>query len=216
MNLERKALATEWVPETVDLAELRAAANQCQGCGLYRLATQVVFGEGPPSARVVMVGEQPGDQEDKQGKPFVGPAGKLLDKALDAAGISRSDIYITNAVKHFKFTERGKRRINSKPNSLEISACRPWLDAEIAAVRPEIVVCLGATAARSFMGRNFRVRKERGVFNAHPWAKAVMVTIHPSALLRTLDSDQRKQEYKLFLRDLKRIKKHLDHLSAIR
>src|SRR5437667_4614840 len=173
--------AAPWVPDKPTLPLLIAASKHCEGCDLFRNATQTVFGEGPPDARVVMVGEQPGDQEDLAGKPFVGPAGKLLDRAMAEAGVDRSQVYVTNAVKHFKFVERGKRRIHGKPSGIEISACRPWLEAELAALRPEVVVCLGATAAQSLMGREFRVTRDRGTFFPHRWAKALMATVHPSA-----------------------------------
>jgi uracil-DNA glycosylase family protein len=195
--------AAEFVPVTTDLGELRSAAADCRGCHLYADATQVVFGAGPKSARVIMVGEQPGDAEDKRGEPFVGPAGKLLDRALDEAGIDRSQVYVTNAVKHFKFKQAGagKRRIHATPDRVEITACRPWLIAEFAAVRPTAVVVLGATAAKALFGPSFRVTQQRGEMlpwpgsarhpeefpDAHGFAVA---TIHPSAVLRADDRDQ--------------------------
>jgi DNA polymerase len=149
-----------------------------------------------------MVGEQPGDQEDRAGRPFVGPAGRLLDKALDEAGLDRGQAYVTNAVKHFKFTERGKRRIHGKPGSVEITACRPWLEAELAVIRPDLIICLGATAAQALMGRDFRVTRDRGRFFAHDWAKQLMATVHPSSLLRVQEPDRAKNEYELFVKDL--------------
>lgn len=206
-----KASAAPWVPATHDLKKLRTAASGCEGCDLYRHATQVVFGEGPPDAKVVMVGEQPGDEEDKKGHPFVGPSGRLLSKAMHEAGLDREKIYVTNAVKHFKFLERGKRRIHAKPNGVEISACRPWLEAELASIEPELVVCLGATAAQSLMGRDFRITAERGKFFPHRWAKELVATVHPSAVLRM--PERYDEEYELFLRDLQLIARRVRELE---
>jgi DNA polymerase len=203
MAKSQKASAAEWIPPTKDLAQLRAAASGCEGCDLYSRATQVVFGEGRPDAKVVMVGEQPGDEEDLKGHPFVGPAGRLLNKAMVEAGLDREQIYVTNAVKHFKWIERGKRRIHAKPSGIEISACRPWLEAELASIQPELVVCLGATAAQSLMGRDFRITSERGIFFPHRWAKELVATIHPSAILRM--PERYDEEYGLFVQDLKLI-----------
>ncbi|HWB82608.1 MAG TPA: UdgX family uracil-DNA binding protein [Bryobacteraceae bacterium] len=191
------------------LPVLQKAVQKCRGCDLYRNATQAVFGDGPVHARVLFLGEQPGDEEDRQGRPFVGPAGKLLDKALAEVGIRRSDAYVTNVVKHFKFEERGKRRIHKKPNGSEIQACRPWLEAEILLVKPRIIVCLGATAAQSLFGRTYRLTKERGKFVEHPWAPHVTSTVHPSAILRAPDAEQRHQEYSLFLADLRNVRQAL-------
>jgi DNA polymerase len=172
--------AAEFLPDRLDLDSLRSAAACCEGCDLYRNATQTVFGEGPRQARFMLVGEQPGDQEDRQGHPFVGPAGRILDKGLQEAGIERDDVYLTNAVKHFSFTPRGKRRIHQKPTAAEIDACQPWLNAELAVVRPEVVVVLGATAARSLLGRAFKVTQHRG--EPVPLGESLAVaTIHPSA-----------------------------------
>jgi DNA polymerase len=199
------------VPATNDLAALRKAAGACRGCELYAHATQVVFGEGPRDSQVVMVGEQPGDDEDKKGHPFVGPSGRLLSKAMEEAGLDREKIYVTNAVKHFKFVERGKRRIHAKPTGVEISACRPWLEAELTSIAPELVVCLGATAAQSLMGRDFRITAERGKFFTHPWAKELVATVHPSAILRA--PDRYEEEYDLFLRDLRLIAKRVSELE---
>jgi len=201
--------AAKYVPRVATLPQLSDAAQKCKGCELYRNATQAVLGEGPASARILMVGEQPGDKEDLAGKPFVGPAGALLDRALADAGIDRSDVYITNAVKHFKFEERGKRRIHKKPSETEVVACRPWLDAEMACVRPEIVVCLGATAARSLIGKQHRVLRDRGLFVPHPMAKNITATVHPSAILRTPDPEQRRAAYDNFVKDLKAVRQKL-------
>jgi uracil-DNA glycosylase family protein len=198
--------AVEFIPVRPTLPKLREAVKQCEGCDLYKHATQAVFGEGPAAAQVVFIGEQPGDQEDLQGHPFVGPAGKLFDRALQEAGIDRSIVYITNAVKHFKFEERGKRRIHQKPNSMEITACRPWLETEISLIRPRIIVCLGATAAQSILGSQYRVTKERGRFIEHPWAPHVTSTIHPSAILRAPDAEERESEYRRFVADLQKVR----------
>ena len=209
MPTKPTASAAPWVPIQPTLPRLIAASKNCEGCDLFRNATQTVFGEGPPDAAVVMVGEQPGDQEDLAGKPFVGPAGKLLNRALADAGVDRGLVYVTNAVKHFKFIERGKRRIHGKPSGIEISACRPWLEAELAVIQPELIVCLGATAAQSLMGRDFRVTRDRGMFFPHRLAKALMATVHPSALLRTPEPKRREEEYRLLVRDLALIPQRL-------
>lgn len=208
-----KSSALPWVPVTKDLVALRDAARACKGCDLFAHATQVVFGEGPPDSKVVMVGEQPGDDEDRQGHPFVGPSGKLLSKAMREAGLDREKIYVTNAVKHFKFVERGKRRIHAKPGGIEISACRPWLEAELASLDPELIVCLGATAAQSLMGRDFRITAQRGKFFPHPWAKELIATVHPSAVLRA--PDRYEEEYELFVEDLRTIAKRVAELSGV-
>ena len=202
MAREPKTSALPWVPAAHELKVLRAAAPKCEGCDLYKHASQVVFGEGPQNANVVMVGEQPGDEEDVQGRPFVGPAGRLLDKAIVEAGIDRTHVYVTNAVKHFKFVERGKRRIHSKPTAIEISACRPWLKAELSTIKPRLVVCLGATAAQTLMGREFRVTADRGKFFSHPWAQELMATVHPSAILR-MTGPERHEEFAHFVDDLR-------------
>ena len=186
----------------------------CQGCALYRNATQAVFGEGSAKARIVMVGEQPGDKEDLAGKPFVRPAGGMLDRALEEAGIDRSDVYITNSVKHFKFEERGKRRIHKKPSRAEIVACRPWLEAELALIRPEIIVCLGATAAQAVIGKEHRVLKDRGRFFDHPMAKSATATVHPSAILRAPDPDRRRSDYEAFVKDLKGVRRRLEKVGG--
>jgi DNA polymerase len=198
--------AAEYLPESRTLSELREAANNCHGCDLWRNATQSVFGEGSEDAEVMFVGEQPGDQEDKEGRPFVGPAGRMLDRALEEAGIDRALVYVTNAVKHFKWQPRGKRRIHQKPNWAEMMACRPWLEAEIEVVQPRVIVPLGATAAQSLLGRDFRVTKQRGELIESPWAEYVMATIHPSAILRAEDRDT---EYAGFVADLRNVAKLL-------
>jgi len=212
MSKSQKPSAAEWVPATHDLARLRAAAPACRGCDLYAHATQVVFGEGPQDANVVMVGEQPGDEEDRRGLPFVGPSGRLLSKAMEQAGLNRDKVYVTNAVKHFKFLERGKRRIHAKPSGIEISACRPWLEAELASVEPELIVCLGATAAQSLMGRDFRITVDRGKFFPHHWAKQLLATVHPSAILRM--PERYDEEFELFVRDLSLVAQKLESIEA--
>jgi DNA polymerase len=194
--------AADYLPEHPTLASLREAAKVCRGCELWRDATQTVFGEGPTDAKLVFVGEQPGDQEDKLGQPFVGPAGRIFDRALEEVGIDRSRVYVTNAVKHFKWEPRGKRRIHQKPNASELAACRPWLDAELAVVEPKVLVCLGATAAQALLGRTFRVTKQRGTPVESSLASVVMATIHPSAILRARDRDA---EYAGFVADLARV-----------
>ena len=199
--------ASQFVPEHPTPRTLREAAQRCQGCDLYARASQAVFGEGPTSAAIVLIGEQPGDEEDRQGHPFVGPSGKLLDRALAEAGIDRSLVYVTNAVKHFKFEERGKRRLHKKPNGREIRACQPWLEAEINLIQPQIIVCLGATAAQSIFGGTYRLTKERGQFVRNCWAPHVTSTVHPSAILRAPDEEQRHIEYEKFVADLKKVRR---------
>jgi uracil-DNA glycosylase len=201
--------AAPFVPRTTSLRTLSAAAHACRGCDLYKTATQVVFGTGPKSARVLFVGEQPGDQEDRQGEPFVGPAGALLDKALADAGIAREQVYLTNAVKHFKWEPRGKRRIHKKPRLSEMKACRPWLEAELRAVTPAVIVCLGATAAQSVLGPKFKLMAERGKVRSSASGERVIATVHPSAVLRAPDSESRRAAYELFVADLKVVAKAL-------
>jgi DNA polymerase len=196
------------------LKALREEAASCTRCDLYKRGTQTVFGEGSRRARVMFVGEQPGDREDLEGRPFVGPAGRLLDQALVAAGIDRDDVYVTNVVKHFKWEPRGKRRIHQKPNAREIAACRPWLDGEVAAVKPEIIVCLGATAAQALLGRSFKVTKMRGQPVPTPLARWAIATVHPSSVLRAPDDETRKMEMRAFFRDVQRIRALLDSLEA--
>jgi uracil-DNA glycosylase len=188
--------------EYTSLKAVREAAAGCRACDLYKNATQTVFGEGSPKAELVLVGEQPGDEEDLAGKPFVGPAGRLLDGALEEAGIDRKLAYVTNVVKHFKWQPRGKRRIHQKPNAAEIAACRPWLDAELSLLKPKVLVCLGATAAQALLGRQLRVSKDRGVPVQSDLAPVVMATVHPSSILR---SDDREAEMALFVEDLRRV-----------
>jgi uracil-DNA glycosylase family protein len=201
--------AEPFVPAHANLPQLREAAQACRGCDLYRNATQAVLGEGPRSARIVMVGEQPGDQEDRAGKPFVGPAGGILSRALEEAGIERSDVYITNAVKHFKYEERGKRRIHKKPSTTEIVACRPWLDAELERVHPEVIVCLGSTAAQALIGKQHRILKDRGRFFDQADGVSITATVHPSSILRAPDSEQRHAQYEAFVKDLKGVRQKL-------
>jgi uracil-DNA glycosylase len=184
------------------LKHAREAAAGCRACHLWQLGTQTVFGEGSPQSKLMFVGEQPGDQEDLAGRPFVGPAGRLLDGALEEAGIDRKVAYVTNVVKHFKWQPRGKRRIHQKPNAAEIAACRPWLDAELALVQPAVLVCLGATAAQALLGRQFRVSKDRGIPVDSDLAPVVMATVHPSSILR---SENREEETALFVEDLRRV-----------
>jgi uracil-DNA glycosylase family protein len=190
-----------------DLKSLAAAARTCKACDLWKNATQTVFGEGSPDARIVFVGEQPGDREDLSGRPFVGPAGRLLDEALEAAGIDRKLVYVTNAVKHFKWVPdaRGKRRIHKKPSYSEIAACRPWLDSELSALKPDVLVCLGATAAQALLGREFSVMRQRGRWIESPLARHVIATVHPSSILRAIDSDARKAQKQLFVSDLAKV-----------
>jgi uracil-DNA glycosylase family protein len=198
--------AAALIPDRPTLPALREAAAGCQACDLWKTGTQTVFGEGEQTADVVFVGEQPGDQEDLQGRPFVGPAGRLLDTAMEEAGIDRSKAYVTNAVKHFKWQPRGKRRIHAKPNWSEIAACRPWLDAELEVVKPRVLVCLGATAAQALLGRDFRVSRSRGELVDSPLAEIVTATVHPSSILRAED---RETEYEAFVDDLKQVANHL-------
>jgi uracil-DNA glycosylase len=196
--------AAPLVPEKPSLPKLREAAASCTACPLHETGTQTVFGEGTSNADVVFVGEQPGDQEDLQGKPFVGPAGKLFDKALEDAGIDRSQAYVTNVVKHFKWQGRGKRRIHQKPNWSEIAACRPWLEAELEVIQPRVLVCLGATAAQALLGRDFRVSRRRGELVESDLAENVIATVHPSSILRA-DEDARDREYRELVRDLEKV-----------
>jgi uracil-DNA glycosylase len=190
------------VPERPTLPSLREAATGCTACPLHETGTQTVFGEGARSAEVMLVGEQPGDREDREGRPFVGPAGRLLDEALVDAGIERRLAYVTNVVKHFKWTPRGKRRIHAKPNWSEIAACRPWLEAELAVVRPRVLVCLGATAAQALLGRDFRVTRRRGELVETPLAPSALATVHPSSILRG-EPEEREAEYAAFVDDLR-------------
>jgi uracil-DNA glycosylase len=200
--------ALEYLPERRDLRSLEAAAAQCQGCDLYQRAAQVVFGEGRLRASLFLVGEQPGDREDQQGRPFVGPAGLLLDKCLESAGIARREVYVTNAVKHFKWEPRGKIRLHKKPNSLEIAACRPWLEAEIEAVQPQLIVCLGATAAQDLLGSQFRLTRHRGEVFPTKYGP-ITATIHPSAILRMPEPEAKEAEIASLVTDLKVAAQHV-------
>lgn len=202
------------MPEHASLRELRQAAASCRACDLWRLGTQTVFGEGAGGAEIMMVGEQPGDAEDRLGHPFVGAAGHLLDRALAEAGIPRAEVYLTNAVKHFKWEPRGKKRIHKKPSALEMAICRPWLEAEIAAVRPRVLVCLGASAAQSLLGRTFRVTQERGQPQASHWAPIVMATWHPAAILRAPDEGTRHLQMAQLVGDLRQIPRWLARRRA--
>jgi uracil-DNA glycosylase len=208
--------AAPFVPQLKTLPALRLAASDCKGCDLWKRGTQTVFGEGGAHSRVMLIGEQPGDREDLTGKPFVGPAGNLLDDALEEAGIDRKDVYVTNAVKHFSWEpdERGKRRIHKKPRTSEIQACRPWLDAEIGAVKPDVVVCMGATAAQGLFGKEFSVTRQRGTFLQTQLAPHAMATIHPSAILRARDSETRNLQLRNFVGDLKKVAALLRKMDA--
>ena len=190
-------------PNSSSWSTVRDTAKECTACHLYKNATQTVFGEGPKSAPIMLVGEQPGDYEDVAGKPFVGPAGKIMNRALDEAGIDRKKVYVTNAVKHFKWEPRGKRRLHKKPNAREIAACRPWLEAELRLVRPDLVVAMGSTAAQTIFGPSFRVTRERGRVLSSKLAPKVVATVHPSSLLRQPDEESRHREFKNFVADLR-------------
>ena len=195
--------AADYVPARLSLKALREAAAGCRACPLWRLGTQTVFGEGRKAARLFLVGEQPGDREDEIGRPFVGPAGRLLDEALAEAGIDRDDAYLTNVVKHFKWQARGKRRIHQKPNASEIAACRPWVEAELSVVSPYVLVCLGATAAQALLGRSVRVTRDRGRPLESTYAPVAFATVHPSSILRAPDDESRRRERQLFVDDLR-------------
>jgi len=206
--------AAPLVPPRPTLQKLQQAARDCRACPLWKTGTQTVFGEGSRTATVVFVGEQPGNDEDLAGRPFVGPAGKLLDKALVEAGIDRSEVYVTNTVKHFKWEPKGKRRIHKKPNGREIAACRPWLEAELAVLQPKVLVCLGATAAQALLGKDFRVSQRRGELVSSPLAAKVIATVHPSSILRAPDDDSRRTEMQRFVEDLKKVAKQIHSLAA--
>jgi DNA polymerase len=213
-DCEATGSAAPFLPKRLTLPLLAAAAKSCRGCTLYCHATQVVFGAGPTDAPLMLIGEQPGDQEDRQGEPFVGPAGRLLDEALEQASISRSSVYVTNAVKHFKWTRRGKRRLHAKPSSREIAACRPWLEAEIQVVHPRLIVFLGASAAQSLLGSKFRLTRHRGEFmDGKPWSSQMLATVHPSLLLRIPDREARQQARLEFFDDFKTIAQLLPELT---
>jgi DNA polymerase len=202
--------AADFLPPKHDLKSLRAAAAHCEGCPLYQDATQTVFGRGPQNARLVMIGEVPGDVEDREGEPFVGPAGRLLDEALQSAEIDRKTVYVTNAVKHFKFKIVGARRLHQKPGIREMKACKPWLEAELDAIQPEVVVCLGATAAQSVISPDFRITKQRGDVFHTEYAPVTLATYHPSAILRAPDKSARASMFDLLLEDLRTAARHLD------
>jgi uracil-DNA glycosylase family protein len=206
--------ADRYLPQQLSLPALATAAAGCRACPLHKLGTQTVFGEGAERARVVLVGEQPGHEEDLAGRPFVGPAGRLLDRALGDAGIVRADAYVTNVVKHFKWTPKGKRRLHQRPNASEIEACRPWLDAELALLKPEVLVCLGATAAQALLGRSFRVTQQRGIALTSELAGHVLATVHPSSILRSRSSEEREAAYASFVADLRVVAKLLKAAAA--
>jgi uracil-DNA glycosylase family protein len=214
MGKRNQTTAAPLIPPKPTIPKLRVAAMTCQACDLWKKGTQTVFGEGGGKARVMFVGEQPGDQEDIQGRPFVGPAGKILDKAMEEAGINRDEVYVTNAVKHFKWEPRGKRRIHKKPNTMEITACKPWLESEIDVIKPDVIVCLGATAAQSLLGRDFKVSTQRGKWIPSPLAPFVMATVHPSSLLRAPDDETRRLEIRRFIQDLKLVHEALRKQKA--
>lgn len=206
---EETGTAADLLPSRLSLTSLRGAAEDCRACPLWRDATQTVFGEGHRESRIMLVGEKPGDREDLAGRPFVGPAGRLLDRSLDEAGIDRRDAYVTNVVKHFKFERRGKRRIHKRPTAEEIRACRPWLEGELEVVRPQVIVALGATAAQALLGRQFRLTRHRGEFIHAELGVPVTATIHPSAILRAPD-ESRREERAAFVRDLRGVASRLD------
>ena len=191
------------------LEQVRLAAAECKACDLWKSGTQTVFGEGAESAELMLVGEQPGDKEDLAGRPFVGPAGRILDQALEEVGIDRTNVYVTNAVKHFKWEPRGKRRLHKRPDAVEVAACRPWLDKEIELVRPRVVVCLGATAAQALLGRSFKVTKQRGELFPQEAGHVITATVHPSSILRAPDAATRESELAAFTEDLRQVAKHL-------
>jgi DNA polymerase len=214
MEKEEQISAADFLPDQGDLESLRAAARSCEGCDLYRNATQTVFGEGAEHASIIFVGEQPGDVEDRQGHPFVGPAGRMLDKALAEAHISRDQVYITNAVKHFRWIQRGKRRLHQKPAVRQVIACKPWLRAEIESIHPKLIVCLGATAAQSILGRVVPIGQARGKFFNGEGGEAVFITIHPSAIFRQQEKSDQEQEYHRFVADIRLVERKLRGMAA--
>lgn len=209
-RMETPPTAAAFLPDKLSLSSLRKASATCRGCDLWKNATQTVFGEGLKRAKLIMIGEQPGNEEDLEGLPFVGPAGRELDRGLEEAGIVREDVFVTNVVKHFKWEPRGKRRIHKKPNAVEIQACLPWLEAEIAVVRPEVLLCLGATASKAMFGSSFRVTVDRGTLINHPLVPRAGATIHPSAILRAPDDQARRREREAFVDDLRTVRQWLD------
>ena len=214
MDKEEQTSAAKFLPKRRDLESLHAAARSCEGCDLYKNATQTVFGEGAEHANILLVGEQPGDMEDRQGHPFVGPAGRMLDKALAEARISRDEVYITNAVKHFRWIQRGKRRLHQKPAVRQIMACKPWLEAEMASIHPKLVVCLGATAAHSILGRVVPIGQARGKFFNGQRGETVFITIHPSAIFRQREKSEREHEYRRFVADMRLVERKLRGMAA--
>jgi uracil-DNA glycosylase len=206
--------AEEFLPARLNLTAMREAVQHCRGCELYKNATQAVFGEGARRASVILVGEVPGDEEDKQGHPFVGPAGRLLDEALEEAGLERNEVYITNAVKHFRWEPRGKRRLHKKPTARQIEACKPWLQAEILVVKPKVMVCLGATAAQAMLGRDFRITKQRGKFFRDVDGGWIMGTYHPSAILRAPEKEDRRRKRDEFVEDLHKAAERVANAAA--
>jgi DNA polymerase len=211
---ESKTSAAEFLPEHRTVDDMRSAVQQCKGCDLYRDATQAVFGEGANEASLMFVGEQPGDREDREGHPFVGPAGRVLDQALAAAEIPRQQVYITNAVKHFKFIERGKRRLHQKPTIRQVMACRPWLESEFETVQPKVIVCLGGTAAQAVLGRPVRVTQERGKFIS-AGRRDVLITMHPSAILRLREEIERDAAYQQLVEEMKRVRAKLQQTKSL-
>jgi uracil-DNA glycosylase len=207
LTSRRAETAAPMIPPNPTIEKLRRVAAGCRACPLWKTGTQTVFGEGSPDAKVIFVGEVPGNDEDLAGHPFVGPAGKYLDKVLEEVGIDRDEIYVTNAVKHFKWEPAGKRRIHKKPNAREIAACRPWLEAEIEVIQPKIIVCLGATAAQTLLGKDFRVSRQRGELIPSPLAPFVMATVHPSSILRAPDEERRRAAREAFVADMKKVAK---------
>lgn len=205
MPRKKQPSAKPFVPKSGSINKLRAASKLCRGCELYKHATQTVFGEGPKTARIVLIGEQPGNTEDRTGHPFTGPAGRLLDKAFEAAGIDRDAVYVTNAVKHFGFQERGKSRLHKTPRVIEVNACFPWLEKELEEIKPDVIVCMGATAARAVLGPGVKVLENRGRFLNSPLAPHVMVTVHPSSILRARDHESRELALQAFIKDLKKV-----------
>ncbi len=216
MSVDDFPTAIPFLPAQLTIPKLKAAAAKCRGCNLWQRATRTVFGKGSPRARIMLIGEQPGDMEDIAGQPFVGPAGRLLDEALATAGIPRNEVYLTNAVKHFSWApaERGKRRIHKKPRYSEILACRPWLEAEIAVTRPHVIVCLGATAAQALLGTDFKVMRRRGQFVPSPLAPRVMGTVHPASILRAPDERSRQEQKTAFIDDLRIVAREMKHFRS--
>jgi uracil-DNA glycosylase len=211
---KEKLSAAEFLPKRRTLESLRVAARSCEGCDLYKNATQTVFGEGAKNASIVLIGEQPGDMEDRQGHPFVGPAGRMLDKALAEARIQRDEVYITNAVKHFRWIQRGKRRLHQKPAIRQVTACKPWLQSELEVIHPKVVICLGATAAQSILDRVVPIGQQRGKFFDGTHGEAVFITIHPSSIFRHREKSEREEEYRHFVADMRLVQRKLRRMAA--